>query len=91
MTSPNAKIRDSNMSSVLEDRGQKKSKTKCCVTSAIGLLLIGGIIAIIVVVTGGDNDNNDNGGGDNPQPNNDPLTFQEFNPFQIDNSTPIES
>ena len=86
---------DANMSvysSVLGDRPEKKSKAKCCVCSALGLLVVGGIIAIIVVVVG--NRDDDNGGGDGPGPdpeNNDPLLFQEYNPFIIDPSSPIES
>lgn len=72
----------------MQDRDKKKSKTKYCVWGAIALLLIGGIIAVVVVVTNNKDDDN-NGGGD--QPNNDPLTFQEYNPFVIDPNEPIES
>ena len=79
-------------SSVLGDRPEKKSKAKCCVCSALGLLVVGGIIAIIVVVVGNRDDDNGGGNGPGPDPeNNDPLLFQEYNPFIIDPSSPIES
>lgn len=95
MRSPRGKTKNSDdaiYSSALEGgstEGKRTSKTKYCVGGAIGLLLIGGIIAIIVAVKNGNSDDNNDNGGD--PTNNDPLLFQEYNPFIIDPKTPIES
>ena len=65
-----------------QGQGSQRKKKRYCIGSLIAALLVAAVVVIVLVLKASSGGGDDGGGGHHPHPEN-PLDFQEYNPFKL--------